>query len=54
MNAALPPGDMAVIFGSGLAVVPDGAEVIDPGPFQLWIGGSSEATLSAPFTVTPR
>ncbi len=29
MNAALPPGDMAVIFGSGLAVVPDGAEVID-------------------------
>jgi len=32
----------------------DGAEVIDPGPFQLWIGGSSEATLSAPFTVTPR
>jgi len=29
VNAALPPGDMAVIFGSGLAVVPDGAVVID-------------------------
>ncbi len=29
MNAALPPGDLAVVFGSGLAVVPDGAEVID-------------------------
>lgn len=29
MTARLPHGDLAVIFGSGLAVVPEGAEVID-------------------------
>ena len=29
MNAVLAQGDLAVVFGSGLAVVPDGAEVVD-------------------------
>jgi purine-nucleoside phosphorylase len=29
VTARLPHGDLAIIFGSGLAVVPDGAEVID-------------------------
>ncbi len=29
MTARPPQGDLAIVFGSGLAVVPDGAEVID-------------------------
>jgi hypothetical protein len=29
VSPALPPGDLAIVFGSGLAVVPDGAEVTD-------------------------
>jgi beta-glucosidase len=31
----------------------DGTPEIDPGTFQLWMGGSSKATLSAQFVVTP-
>lgn len=29
MTARVPRGDLAIVFGSGLAVVPEGAEVID-------------------------
>jgi len=31
----------------------DGNYILEPGDFQIWIGGSSDATLSAIFTIIP-
>ncbi len=49
VTARLPHGDLAVVFGSGLALVPEGAEVIDEIDYADlgWPATSSPATPTA-------